>query len=128
MPGKLTDLLRPTSSSASETQAGSPSVVSRREAFMLDLEYANGNRFSLPYTSLLFLKLDPSTALVATFSTHVVTLKGVHLLSVYEALVARSAGTIKAVHGRPIKHPVGVPVIFSIEVAARSEKGSSPDD
>jgi hypothetical protein len=116
---RLKQLLKDSPAAASEPQAASPSVVSRRESFLLDLELVTGERFALPYTSLLSLKLDPSTGLIATFNTHVVTITGVNLRAVYDALVSRAAGTLKAVGDMPAKYADDVVVIYTIELMAR---------
>ncbi|HVT90654.1 MAG TPA: hypothetical protein VHD56_17495 [Tepidisphaeraceae bacterium] len=120
---RLKDLLKGSKHEPAEapqvTPPPSPSVLSRPEPFMLDLELVSGERMAIPYTSLLTVTLNPSSGITVTFSTHLVFITGVNLRPVYEAIVGRAAATLKAVGDRPAQNRDGVPVILSIEVSER---------
>jgi hypothetical protein len=111
-----------------EAPPTSPSVVSRTKPFMLDFQLLNGNHVALPYTSLLFLSFNPSKQIVAMFATHTVTITGVCLMPIYEALLDESVGTLKAI-GERVRHPSdGIPIVYSIESAQRTGDMALPKE
>ncbi len=98
----------------------SPSIVSRMSPFLLDFVLVNGNHIALPYTSILSVSFNLSGRIVILFATHTVHVRGINLKAVYDALVAETAGSLKALGERPKQFPNGVPLIQSIDVIQRT--------
>lgn len=86
---------------------------------MLDLEQKNGNHLALPYSSLMFVTLDPSKFLIANFAGHLVKITGLNLLGIYEALTKRAAGKLVELGDRPDKPAEGIPLIRTMTVTVR---------
>jgi len=118
---------RQVSAPAAELPMTSPSLLSRPRSFLIDFEMLNGNRVALPYTSVLFVSLNPSQQIVILFATHTVRIKGVNLKPIYEALLSEAVGTLKEVSDRPHQFPKDVPLIFCIVITRRGKDGGDDD-
>jgi hypothetical protein len=90
-----------------------------RHAMMIEFELVAGDRLAFPYTSLLSLSLNPSRGIIATFSTHIVTVTGIHLRSVFAAIQRHEVASLKAADPRPERLPKDQPTVFSIIAAER---------
>lgn len=113
-----------TGEEAPQTPA-SPSPMSMPVPFMLDFESLGDEHWALPYTSLLSVRMHPSKEIVATFSTHIVTIRGINLRILYKGIVRREIATLKAVGDRLHQYADDVVVISEIRVAERKETNTA---
>ncbi len=111
---------QPPQPATSDPPMTSPSVISGLDPFLLDFELLDGNHVALPYSSLLFLSINPSDKLVVMFASHTVRIEGLFLRPIYYALVVKSVAALKAVGDRPRKLPEGVPIIHKMEINERT--------
>lgn len=76
---------------ASERHVGSLIAVENTVASMLDLRLPGGKRTALPYSYLASVDFDPSGAVVCTYASAVVTIKGRDLEAIYTAITNHTA-------------------------------------
>lgn len=104
------------------------SLQSGHRPTMLDIRPRNGARLALPYTALRKVEYDPDAMppLTITFSSHVVTVEGRHLESLYLAVVGQRAQAVVEQNPRHDEEADGVVWIESLRITEKQK--SRPED
>lgn len=102
------------------------SLQSGHRPTMLDIRPRNKARLALPYTALRKVEYDPDAnpPLTITFSSHVVTVEGRHLESLYLAVVGQRAQAIVEQNPRHDEEPDGVVWIESLRITEKQKRDS----
>lgn len=111
---------RPSESAGATADASIAKMDASAEPSMLEFSLVGGELLTFPYRTLFVVALNPSRGIIATFSTHNVTITGVHLRSIYDAIVSQKIGRLEAVGTRPQRLVEGVAVIFTITAEERT--------
>jgi hypothetical protein len=90
-----------------------------RHALMIEFDLGTGNRLAFPYTTLMNVSLNPSHGIIVTFSTHIVTVTGIHLGKVLDAIEKHEVASMKATDPRLVRPQQNRPTIFNIMAAER---------
>jgi hypothetical protein len=95
-----------------------------RVVAMLDIRATGRNAVALPYSNLEMVQYNPSVALVTTFATFEVRIKGHRLPPIYEDLVQHAVESIQENDAKYEQPDEKQPFIRRIEIKPLSEEAN----